>query len=440
MLNLLPKRQKFIILLVMSEEPASICKGEALKMNTSKFRYRQLDEEIEKRILADRRQNRVNPNRFSDADAVRRNPNRDKNTTLRPSFCRDIEKILYLPLYSRYSDKTQVFSLMNNDDITRRGLHVQLVSRIARNIGRLLGLNEELIEAIALGHDLGHTPFGHAGERFLDELLYNECGRHFFHNIQSVRVLDRIYNRNISLQVLDGIACHNGEFELEKYKPTKLEGFEEFDKKTEECCVSGKPAIDKLVPSTLEGCVVRISDIIAYIGRDRQDAVTAEVLDKDFKFSDDKLGNSNAEIINNLIVDIVNNSYGKDYLKLSPEAYEALSRSKAENGEMIYSNAQVDSVYKTTVKPMFAELYYRLRDDLINKNTDSVIYRHHIEHVKNSCRYYGDVSDFSYLKERPDEIVADFISSMTDDYFVQLHEHMFPESSNKLKYKSYFST
>ncbi|MBR2152511.1 MAG: HD domain-containing protein [Clostridia bacterium] len=108
---------------------------------------------------------------FPDSQAVRRKPLWDKNTLLRPAFVRDCEKILHLPVYNRYNNKTQVFSFYENDDLSRRGLHVQLVSRIARNIGRLLGLNQDLIEAIALGHDLGHTPFGHAGERILDELM-----------------------------------------------------------------------------------------------------------------------------------------------------------------------------------------------------------------------------------------------------------------------------
>lgn len=100
-----------------------------------------------------------------------------------------------------------MFSFYNNDDITRRALHVQLVSRIARNIGAVLGLNLDLIEAISLGHDIGHTPFGHAGERFLSRLLFKETGKLFNHNVHSVRVLDNLFERNISLQTLDGICA-----------------------------------------------------------------------------------------------------------------------------------------------------------------------------------------------------------------------------------------
>ena len=132
----------------------------------------------------------------------------------RPAYVRDIEKIMNVPYYNRYSYKTQVFSLVRNDDISRRALHVQYVSRIARNIGRLLGLNIDLIEAIALGHDIGHTPFGHAGERALSKLYHEHTGRYFNHNVHSVRVLDNICCQNLSLQTLDGIICHNGEMEM----------------------------------------------------------------------------------------------------------------------------------------------------------------------------------------------------------------------------------
>ena len=121
----------------------------------------------------------------------------DRGTVWRPDFSRDVDKILHCPYYNRYSDKTQVFSLLKNDDVSRRGLHVQIVSRIARTIGAALNLNLDLIEAIALGHDIGHPPFGHTGERYLDALYHARTGRHFCHNLQSVRVLDQIFPLNL---------------------------------------------------------------------------------------------------------------------------------------------------------------------------------------------------------------------------------------------------
>ena len=400
------------------------------------IKYKKLSPQLESRILEDRKNGAVNPLRFRDEDAVRRDMSRDKTNLLRPAFIRDIEKILHLPTYNRYNDKTQVFSFYLNDDITRRGLHVQLVSRIARNIGRLLGLNLDLIEAMALGHDLGHTPFGHAGEKYLSELLYANTGRYFNHNVHSTRVLDVLYRRNVSLQTLDGILCHNGEFEMKEYRPRPLSGFEEYDGNVESCYTGGDAAIKSLVPSTLEGCVVRISDMIAYVGKDRQDAVTAKIIDENYPFSAQIIGTKNAPMINNLVVDIVENSYGHDYIRLGAEAYEDLRTAKRENGEVIYFNKDVNKMYEGTIRPMFAELYERLLRDVKSGGEDTIVYRHHIRHIEENVKYY---QDFDYRTEEPNQIVADYIASMTDDYFVALHRELFPKSKHRIEYKSYFS-
>ncbi|MBQ4242120.1 MAG: HD domain-containing protein, partial [Lachnospiraceae bacterium] len=178
---------------------------------TRKTHYINLSVETAERIERDRAEHAVNPYACRDEDILRRDPGHDRANLQRPAFVRDIEKIMNVPFYNRYSDKTQVFSLVRNDDISRRALHVQFVSRIARNIGRLLNLNLDLIEAIALGHDIGHTPFGHAGERTLSAIYHAHTGRYFNHNVHSVRVLDDICCQNLSLQTLDGIICHNGE-------------------------------------------------------------------------------------------------------------------------------------------------------------------------------------------------------------------------------------
>ena len=168
--------------------------------------YEKLSAEVAEKIQSDRENNTVPKIAFDEKNVVRRDNNRDRANIIRTAFIRDIDKIIHSPYYNRYADKTQVFSFYKNDDITRRALHVQLVSRIARTIGKALGLNLDLIEAIALGHDIGHTPFGHAGEVFLDKLFFENTGRHFSHNIHSVRVLDKIFPYNISLQTLNGIA------------------------------------------------------------------------------------------------------------------------------------------------------------------------------------------------------------------------------------------
>lgn len=397
--------------------------------------YRKISEAVQDKIRSDRENGYVNPYRFDDDKAVRRDPSHDKANLWRPTFVRDTEKIMHLPAYNRYSDKTQVFSFYHNDDLTRRSLHVQLVSRIARNIGAVLGLNLDLIEAIALGHDIGHTPFGHAGERFLSELYCAETGRYFNHNVHSVRVLDKIFRRNLTLQTLDGILCHNGEFELKEYRPELNKTFEQLDAKIEDCYTIGQPAIKRLVPTTLEGCVVRVCDMIAYVGKDRQDARAAKIIDDSVNFSNKVIGTQNAAIINNLVVDIIENSYGKDYILLSDEAFNDLKLAKKENNDIIYKNPEINTLYDDIIKPMFEELYYRLLSDLKKGDENSLIYRHHIDSVLSDFMY-RDNKD--YLDEEPNDIVTDYIASMTDDYFIDLHKYLFPNSKYRIIYHSYF--
>lgn len=396
------------------------------------MKYEKLSAEISGKIALDRANGLVSALAFSEDDVIRRNPDFDKATVLRPAFIRDIDKIMHCPLYNRYADKTQVFSFYKNDDITRRGLHVQLVSRIARTIGRAMGLNLDLIEAISLGHDIGHTPFGHAGENFLDELLFNECGMHFSHNIHSVRVLDRIFPFNISLQTLSSIAAHDGEFEQSEYRPVPLTSFEDFDELIDGC-YKDKKNIKRLVPSTLEGCVMRISDIIAYLGKDRQDAGRAGLI-ADSGFESGAIGSYNAEIINNLIVNIVENSYGKDYIMMDEEHFAALKKAKADNYELIYKNESVEAELQSQVKPMMEAIFRKCLDDLKEGREDSPIFRHHISFVEKA--HYNRAK--SYRDELPAMIVADYIASMTDDYFIDLYEHLFPCGEYKITYKGYF--
>ena len=328
-------------------------------------KYDNLSKELQERIRSDREGHWVNPYAFLDENVVRRRMDHDRANLWRPAFVRDSEKIMHIPYYNRYADKTQVFSLYKNDDISRRSQHVQLVSRIARNIGNVLGLNTDLIEAIALGHDIGHTPFGHAGERILNELYHGQTGRYFNHNIQSARVLDKIFPLNLSLQSLDGIICHNGELELKEYRPKPYSEFEQFDEKMNDCYLR-KGAIKELIPSTLEGCVVRVSDIIAYLGKDRQDALKLGIYEDSPEYHSGSIGATNAEIINNMTVNIIENSYGKDYLKMDDDYFEAFKCGKKENYQKIYGNEKLEQVYKEQINPMFEEIYEKLLSDMKN--------------------------------------------------------------------------
>ncbi|MBO5359136.1 MAG: HD domain-containing protein [Clostridia bacterium] len=369
---------------------------------------------------------------FDDNDAYRRDTTVDKSNIWRTPFVRDSDKILHCPFYSRYADKTQVYSLWKNDDITRRFLHVQFVSRIARTIGGALHLNQELIESIALGHDIGHPAFAHSGEKYLDELYRAHTGRRFLHNIHSVRVLDKIYSCNLTLQTLDGIAAHNGEIELEEYYPAKLSGFEEFDDIMEKCAQDRNFA-NKIAPSTLEGAVVKISDIIAYLGRDRQDAIISKTVTANDFYNED-IGSLNSEIINNLMVNIIENSYGKPYIKMDKKHFAALKESKKDNYEKIYNHAANDARLDVTVKPMMADIYGQLLEDLRLQKTYSPIFTKHINYVK----ALRNPPKTPYEKNEPNQIVVDFIASMTDDYFIELHKYMFPNADYPVVYRGYF--
>ena len=396
-------------------------------------KFEVLSKEITEQIESAKRTGNYPPVAFDDGKVIRRqNLAKDTATVWRPTFVHDIDKIMHCPFYNRYTDKTQVFSLCKNDDITRRSLHVQLVSRIARTIGSALHLNLDLIEAIALGHDIGHPPFAHTGEAYLDELYREHTGRRFFHNVHSVRVLDGIYPYNISLQTLDGIVTHNGELDCAEFYPEPLTDFAEFDRRIERC-YEDEDYTAHLMPSTLEGSVVRLSDVIAYLGKDRQDAMRAKMAEESM-FVNEDIGSINAEIINNLVVNVIENSYGKPYIKLDAKHFRALSRSRKDNYERIYNYAAAFSRLDTTVKPMMAEIYGQLLEDLKNQRKYSPIFKYHIDYV--NAVHYKRITP--YEASDPNQIVVDYIASMTDNYFIELHAHLFPQSNLKVKYKGYF--
>lgn len=330
----------------------------------------------------------------------------------RPSFFRDTDRIIHTSSYTRYADKTQVFSNISNDHISKRFIHVQLVSKIARTIGRALNLNEDLIEAIALGHDLGHVPFGHVGEKILNDISENNNQGYFLHNVQSVRELMILENNgkglNISIEVLDGILCHNGEFLQENYYPktkTKQDFFNDYEN-----CYTQKDYYKKLVPMTLEGCVVRISDVIAYIGRDLEDAIELGVISKeDLPASiTNILGDNNSKIINTIVMDIINNSLANPYITMSKDIFEALNDLKEFNYSNIYFKANSKEKileYENMFKTVFDNCMYELN----NKITNSLIFTNFINKM-----------DDNYIKNNCNErIVIDYIAGMTDDYFIK---------------------
>ena len=355
------------------------------------------------------------PTATSSDSGVRRHPIIDTAAGYRQAFSLDSDRILHSRAYTRYIDKTQVFYLIPNDHITHRVLHVQLVSKIARTIGRFLRLNEDLIEAIALGHDIGHTPFGHEGERYLSELCQKAGIGYFLHNVQSIQFLDRVERKgqgwNLCLQTLDGILCHDGEIHNRMLTPNPDKDFTIFEAE-----VAAKRADPDylLVPMTTEGCVVRMADTIAYIGRDLEDAIRLGLLDRrDIPESIARiLGNTNGTIVYRLVTDVIQNSHKNRFVAFSPTISEALKALKAFNLEHIYKNPK-RKVHSAAIHQLFCMLFEMRLADLVTNNRSSDIF----------SGFLADMSDAYIANHSNPEIVRDYIAGMTDRFFL----HQFPE-------------
>ncbi len=359
-------------------------------------------------------------------DGLRFNPQVEKipdPENIRQAFFHDTDKIIHSMAYTRYIDKTQVFALFENAHITHRVLHVQFVSKIARVIGRCLRLNEDLIEAIALGHDLGHTPYGHDGERFLTKLC-EEANKGFFcHNAQSVRFLMELEGGgkglNLTLQVLDGILTHNGEIVNERLIPDRGKTWAQFLQEYENC-FKIKGYSKKIYPMTMEGCVVRVADVIAYIGRDIEDAIVVDLIKRsDLPPSIVKiLGDSNDKIINTLALDVINNSYGQSFIAFSKEIYHALLELKQFNYDHIYFNPKIKTE-EHKIRQIFQLLFDKYVEDIKKANYSSPVFQHFLKAM-----------DENYITNTSIErMVTDFIAGMTDDFFnKQFKEAFFPKS------------
>lgn len=343
-----------------------------------------------------------------DSDYIRIKDGKKSEEKKYPFFY-DANEILQLLSYTRYIDKTQVFTEAGNDNVTKRVLHVQLVSKIGRTIGRYLNLNEDLIEAIALGHDVGHVPFGHVGESILNKISLANNEGYFMHNVQSVRNFMVLENNgqgvDLSVQVLDGILCHNGEIIEGIYLPvnkTKQQFLDEYNS-----CYVDKNVSLKLAPMTLEGCVVRISDVVAYIGRDFEDAITLGILKRDDlpHHIKEVLGNTNSEIVTTIVDDIISNSYEKNYIKMSKKVYEALEEFKKFNYTNIYNKAHTPDDINEYEK-MFNGLFKFYLDNFEGSNDlhDKFLISMSDEYKNNNTKA---------------RIIIDYIAGMTDNYFIK---------------------
>ena len=359
-----------------------------------------------------RQEELLSPHATISADAVRRHDR--VKADIRTPFSRDADRIIHTRAYSRYIDKTQVFYLVENDHITHRVIHVQLVSRIARTIGRSLRLNEDLIEAIALGHDIGHIPYGHFGETCLSRLCEQYGIGKFFHNVQSVHFLDRIEDCDLTLQVLDGILCHNGEADDVRIHPEPCPGWVAFDKKMQDATDGARP----LRPATPEGCVVKFADTIAYIGRDLQDAREVGLIDDSMPLPEEAtavLGATNSEIINTLIYDLLENSDTGDsnFISYSKETEKALIALRQFSRTHIYDNEKL-TAERLKIERMYATLFATCLDDLEQRNPSARIFTDFIN--------TGWISSDYLCSATPAELARDYIAGMTDRYFARRFE------------------
>ncbi len=338
----------------------------------------------------------------------------------RQDFAVDADRILHSRAYTRYIDKTQVFYLISHEHISHRVLHVQLLSKIARTIGRYLRLNEDLLEAIALGHDIGHPPFGHDGERILSELCQAQGIGPFLHSVQGVRFLDRLEKGgkglNLSLQVLDGILCHDGETHLEHLAPDRDKTFAGLE---EEILLKLKAPETPLKPLTLEGCVVRLADTISFIGRDLEDAITLKLVAREElpPVVVERLGRTNGAIVYSLVTDLIAHSFNKNYVGFSPEVGQALKAFRDFNYRRIYNNPLIKAE-TPKIEGLFAAMFIRFLEDLKARRRESPIWRDFLDQM----------SPDYVERSQPPEIVRDFLAAMTDAQFLrQGYELFFPQ-------------
>lgn len=302
----------------------------------------------------------------------------EEECDLRTAYQRDRDRIIYCKSFRRLKHKTQVFLSPEGDHYRTRLTHTLEVSQIARTIARSLRLNEDLTEAIAMGHDLGHTPFGHAGERVLNRL--SSCG--FEHNVQSRRVIEKLENGeglNLTWEVRDGIENHTS----------------------------------RSKPSTLEGKIVSYADRIAYINHDIDDACRAGIItEADLPFRTNMiLGTDNSSRIDTLVTDIIENSRDKNEITMSSEIYEVMNELRDYMFSNIYCSESTAKTEEIKAEGVIENLFnvYMNDENLLPNN------------VKLAIKQYGR-----------EQAVCDYIAGMSDGYALREYERLFvPRSWQK---------
>ena len=338
----------------------------------------------------------------------------------RTPYERDADRILHSMPFRRLREKTQVFPSPVNDHICTRMEHVLHVASIADTIARCLRLNADLTRAAALGHDLGHAPFGHAGERALDELAKASGLPGFSHEAHSLRVVDRVAERgaglNLTWEVRDAIVCHCGEMGDGSIKPDRRRRGGDL------CLLPSRGA----APATLEGACVRMADRVAYLGRDIEDAILAGLITRSDvpDSARSTLGDTNSSIIGSLVADIVAESEGVDEIRMSAPAAEAAEALRAFNAERIYRHPEVGRKEKLAgemLRRLFGAAVPTVEAALddparrADRDNDPMAYW--------VGRYTRGVN---YPRDTPPVVIAvDYVAGMTDSFARQLYEECF---------------
>ena len=375
------------------------------------------------KILQDQRDKLLSVNAMKCSDSRGRViPESDGD--IRNCYERDMGRIIYSQAFRRLKHKTQVFFNPANDHICSRLEHVIYVDYIASTIGSALNLNVDLIRAIALGHDVGHTPFGHSGERVLNKKLKAIDPKLYFeHESNGLRVLNILEKHNddnglnLTFEVRDGIICHCGEY----YDERKLVPCRD---KTEEDLSYLIPKKDRKGPATMEGCVVRFADKIAYVGRDIEDALRTGVIASEFDVPvvTDGVGSSNSEIINFLVQDVIENSMDKGCIMMSDHAGDALEHTLKENVAKIYTAGKVKTYEKycdVMLEGLFDAFYEAVQNLEKAEDSKSSSIRQFAGFVKNHPEYKAGI-------DTPLPIyVSDYIAGMTDSFAVSCFNEMY---------------
>lgn len=348
-----------------------------------------------------------------------------RNNDIRSEFERDYTRIIHSTAYRRMKHKTQVFFSPPNDHICTRIEHVTHVESISYTIAKYLGLNTELTRAIAIAHDIGHSPFGHEGEKILSKISQRDIGERFWHEKNGLERVDKVEllespdgdvkTMNLTYAVRDGIISHCGEIDENKLKPREeYINLEEYKYP------------NQYAPFTWEACVVKIADKISYLGRDIADAIELGILEKDLKelytilnYDITKKLN-NTTIINDLIYDLCMNSNPEDGLCFSEETFKLINKLKEFNYQKIYSSEKVlQSI--NYFELIINTIYDVLKGYFVDKDKPKLLYPSLINDFEKWLQGYWKTIDNTDETEQSKAIIY-YISGMTDNYAIKIYE------------------